>query len=197
MQSIWFSMNGLLNDVISNIVSSSKPCSKFLENDGISSRFFLLRNFDNKKLISFKDVKTLRNNVPSSGLAITIVKNLDEYHYIICNYIPTLNDNNFFKIKFQKIRILIFLFFNALSTILLDVTNQDTLNKWLEESNSLLMETSELILNFRDTLNNNDLKNSNEDLNQKIKLKKDYFNYFKIDEEKIDKALYSIYGIEI
>ncbi|MBA3749459.1 MAG: hypothetical protein H0X03_00905 [Nitrosopumilus sp.] len=191
-------MNGLLNDVISTIVLSSKPCSKFLENDGIASSFFLLRNYDNKKLISFKDVKTLRKNIPSSGLAITLVKNLDEYHFIICNYVPTLKDNNFFKIKFQKIRILIFLFFNTLSKILLDVTiDQDALNNWIKESNSLLMETSELILNFRESLNNNDLKNLNEDLNQIGKLKKDYFSYFKMDEEKIDRSLYSIYGIEV
>ena len=81
---------------------SSEPCSKFLENDGISSRVFLLRGFDNKKIINFKDVKTLRNNIPSSGLAITVVKNFDEYQYIICGYIPKLNDNNFFKIKFSK-----------------------------------------------------------------------------------------------
>jgi hypothetical protein len=188
--------SSLLNDIISNVVLSSKPCSKFLENDGISSRFFLLRNFDNKKLISFKDINTLRNNVPSSGLAITIVKNLDEYNYIICNYVPKLNDNNFFKIKFQKIRILIFLFYNTLSKILLDVIDQDILNNWIKESNSLLMETSELILDFRETLNNDKL-NSKEDLNQKVKLKKDYFNYFEMNEEKIDESLYSIYGIEI
>jgi hypothetical protein len=71
-------MNALIDDVISNVVLSPKPCSRLLENDGISTRFFLLRDFDNKKkLIYFKDVTVMRSNVPKAGLAITIVKNID------------------------------------------------------------------------------------------------------------------------
>lgn len=190
-------MNNLIDDVISNVVLSSKTCSKFLENDGISTRFFLLRNFDNKKLINFKDVKTLRDKIPSAGLAITIVKNFDEYQFIICDYVPKLNDNNFYKIKFQKIRILVFLFFNSLSRILLEVKGLDILDEWIKEANSLLIETSQIILDYRESEKNNNIKslNSKEILNQNVKLKKDYFNYFDMKEDKIDALLYSIYGI--
>ena len=46
-----------------------------------------------------------------AGLALTLVKNFDEYQYIICNYVPQLSDNNIYKIKFQKVRILVFLFY--------------------------------------------------------------------------------------
>jgi hypothetical protein len=192
-------MDSLINDILSNVVLSSKSCSKFLENDGISSRIFLLRGFDNKKIINFKDVKTLRNNIPSSGLAITIVKNFDEYQYIICNYIPKLNDNNLFKIKFQKIRILIFLFFYSFSKILVDITGHPALDKWIREANSLLVETSQIILDYRESIKNGDANslNSNQILNQNDKLKKDYFNYFEMSEDKIDKILYSIYSINI
>ena len=192
-------MKSLIDDIISNVVLSSKTCSKFLENDGISSRVFLLRSFDNNKLIYFKDVKTLRNKIPSLGLAITIVKNFDEYQYIICDYIPKLNDNNFYKIKFQKIRILIFLFFKRLSKILIDNIDRDILPEWVKESNSLLIETSQIILDYRENLRNNDDRgsNSNEILLKNDKLKKDYFNYFDINEEKIDEVLYSIYDIKI
>jgi hypothetical protein len=192
-------MDSLINDILSNVVLSSKSCSKFLENDGISSRIFLLRGFDNKKIINFKDVKTLRNNIPSSGLAITIVKNFDEYQYIICNYIPKLNDNNLFKIKFQKIRILIFLFFYSFSKILVDITGPPALDEWIREANSLLVETSQIILDYRESIKNGDANslNSNQILNQNDKLKKDYFNYFEMSEDKIDKILYSIYSINI
>lgn len=192
-------MSSLIDDIISNVVLSSKSCSKFLENDGISSRIFLLRGFDNKKIINFKDVKTLRNNIPSSGLAITIVKNFDEYQYIICNYIPKLNDNNFFKIKFQKIRILIFLFFYSFSKILVDITSPSALDGWIREANSLLVETSQIILDYRESIKNGDANslNSYQILNQNDKLKKDYFNYFEMSEDKIDKILYSIYSINI
>jgi hypothetical protein len=189
-------MNSLIDDIFSNVVLSSKSCSKLLENDGISSRIFLLRGFDNKKIINFKDVKTLRNKIPSSGLAITIVKNFDEYQYIICNYIPKLNDNNFFKIKFQKIRILIFLFFYSFSKIIVD-KGPYTIDEWIKEANSLLMETSQIILDYRESIKNADSPslNSTQILNQNDKLKKDYFNYFEMSEDKIDKILYSIYGI--
>ncbi len=192
-------MNFLINDVISNVVLSSKPCFRFLENDGISTRFFLLRDFDNKKkLIYFKDVMVLRNNVPKAGIAITIVKNFDEYQHIICNFVPKLNDNNFYKIKFQKIRILIYLFFHSFSKILIEANDQNVLDGWIKESNSLLKETSELILDYRESTNNSDnssLESLNKILNQKVKLKQDYFNYFDMSEEKIDRTLYSIYGI--
>ncbi|HEY0579732.1 MAG TPA: hypothetical protein VGC75_03395 [Candidatus Nitrosocosmicus sp.] len=197
-------MNSLINDVISNVVLSSKTCCKFLENDGISTRVFLLKSFDNKKLINYKDVKILRNKIPSVGLAITIVKNFDEYQYILCDYVPKLNDNNFYKIKFQKIRILIFLFFKSLSTFLTENMDNNILIEWIREANFLLMETSQIILDYRETLRNSDGKstitNSTitiDTLPKNDKLKRDYFNYFGTNEEKIDEILYSIYGIKI
>jgi hypothetical protein len=195
-------MNSLLDDVISNVVLSSKTCNRYLESDGISSRVFLLKSFDNKKLINYKDVKILRNKIPSVGVAITIVKNFDEYQYILCDYVPKLNDNNFYKIKFQKIRILIFLFFKRLSTFLIENVDNHILTEWIREANSLLMETSQIILDYRETLRNSDGKSTSSatasnTLPKNDKLKRDYFNYFGSSEEKIDELLYSIYGIKI
>jgi hypothetical protein len=195
-------MNSLLDDVISNVVLSSKTCNRYLESDGISSRVFLLKSFDNKKLINYKDVKILRNKIPSVGVAITIVKNFDEYQYILCDYVPKLNDNNFYKIKFQKIRILIFLFFKSLSTFLIENRDNNILTEWIREANSLLMETSQIILDYRETLRNSDDKSTSSatainTLPKNDKLKRDYFNYFGSSEEKIDELLYSIYGIKI
>jgi hypothetical protein len=195
-------MNSLIDDVISNVVLSSRTCNRYLESDGISSRVFLLKSFDNKKLINYKDVKILRNKIPSVGVAITIVKNFDEYQYILCDYVPKLNDNNFYKIKFQKIRILIFLFFKSLSTFLIENRDNNILTEWIREANSLLMETSQIILDYRETLRNSDDKSTSSatainTLHKNDKLKRDYFNYFGSSEEKIDELLYSIYGIKI
>ena len=67
-------MNSLIDDVISNVVLSSKTCNRYLESDGISSRVFLLKSFDNKKLINYKDVKILRNKIPSVGVAYNYSK---------------------------------------------------------------------------------------------------------------------------
>ncbi len=188
-----------LNDVVSNVVLSSKSCSRYLENDGISTRLLLLKGFDNKKLISYTDVKKLKNVIPSAGLALTIVKNFDEYQYIICNYVPKLKDNNFFKIKFQKIRILVFLFFYDLSSIFAETQDPQILERWIKESNKLLMETSQIILDYREALKDENFKsnfNSHIIVNKNDKLKQDYFAYFNTDENKVDRILYSIYGIE-
>ena len=188
-----------LNDVISNVVLSSKSCSRYLENDGISTRLLLLRGFDNEKLISYTDVKKLKNVIPSAGLALTIVKNFDEYQYIICNYVPKLKDNNFFKIKFQKIRILVFLFFYDLSSIFTETQDPQILEHWIKESNKLLMETSQIILDYRESLKDENFKsnfNSPVIVNKNDKLKQDYFAYFNTNEDKVDRILYSIYGIE-
>jgi hypothetical protein len=189
--------NRLIDEVISNVVLSSAPCSKLLESDGISSRIFTLKNLNNKKLISFKDVRLLRNNVPSSGIAINITKNLDEYLYIICKYVPNINDSNSFKIKFQKIRILVYLFFDRLSKIFSDAVDRDDLNGWIKESNLLLMESSELVLEYRDSLKDEKNAKSIEGSDQNVKLKRDYFNYFGMNEKDLDNALYSIYGVSI
>src|SRR5919112_1736961 len=137
-------MSVLLNEVISNVLLYSQGCSKFLEYDGISSRTFSLKGFENKKLIYIKDVKTLKNKVPMSGLALTLVKNFDEYQYIICNYIPNLSDDNVYKIKFQKIRILVFLFFYTISKIVSEAIESSGLDIWIKEANSLLIEISQI-----------------------------------------------------
>jgi hypothetical protein len=190
-------MSVLLNEVVSNVLLYSQGCSKFLEYDGISSRTFSLKGFGNVKLIYFKDVKTLKNKVPMAGLALTLVKNFDEYQYIICNYVPQLSDNDTYKIKFQKVRILVFLFFYALSKIVSEYIEANVLDKWIKEANSFLIEISQIILDYRGSLKKNDNKNSKikDVYDKEYKLKRDYYQYFNITEEKVEKMIFSIYGI--
>jgi len=187
----------LLNEIVSNVLLYSQGCSKFLEYDGISSRTFSLKGFGNVNLIYFKDVKTLKNKVPMLGLALTLVKNFDEYQYIICNYVRQLSDNNIYKIKFQKVRILVFLFYFALSKIMSESIEISVLDKWVKEANSFLIEISKIVLDYRESLKKSDNKNLkiNDVSDKEYKLKRDYYQYFNIDEEMVEKLIFSIYGI--
>ncbi len=92
---------------------------------------------------------------------------------------------------------MIHLFFNGLSKIISDDFNPASLNEWIRESNALLIETSDLVLEYRDYLKGEKDILSIGDFNQKVKLKQDYFNYFDTKEENMDNKLYSIYGIEV
>jgi hypothetical protein len=190
-------MSVLLNEVVSNVLLYSQGCSKFLEYDGISSRTFSLKGFGNVNLIYFKDVKTLKNKVPMAGLALTLVKNFDEYQYIICNYVPQLSDNNIYKIKFQKVRILVFLFYFALSKIMSESIEISVLDKWVKEGNSFLIEISKIVLDYRESLKKSDNKNLiiNDVSDKEYKLKRDYYQYFNIDEGMVEKMIFSIYDI--
>src|SRR6476619_4386285 len=190
-------MSVLLNEVVSNVLLYSQGCSKFLEYDGISSRTFSLKGFGNVSLIYFKDVKTLKNKIPMLVLVLTFVKNFDEYQYIICNYVPQLSDNNIYKIKFQKARILVFLFYFALSKIMSESIEISVLDKWVKEANSFLIEISKIVLDYRESLkksNNENLK-INDASDREYKLKRDYYQYFNIDEGMVEKLIFSIYGI--
>lgn len=194
-----FNLSTLVERVISDILLSSKPCRKVLEFDGISSKNFLLRDYDNKVLVNCKDAKTLKNQIPMIGISFTIIKNLDEYQFIICNYIPGISDTNVFKIKFQKIRILIFLFMCKLTKIMMELDkNAHLLDELNALGRSLVLEVSELVLEYRESLNNTSLAVSSKmtDYIQKINLKRDYFENFQLNEKKINDRLFSIYGIE-
>jgi hypothetical protein len=204
-------LDNLANNIFSTVVLSAKPCNRYLENDGISSRLFLLKDYNNKNiLIKSNDVNKLKNDLPLMGKSFTIIKNLDHYQFIMCDYIPELNDSSYFKIKFQKIRILIHLFFINLSKICSKISkgSSSKLEQWNTTANNLLIETSEIILEYRESQNNSksggigndgiEQKNIDSGLfTQKIKLNKDYFDYFGIEEKSIDNLLLSTYGIRL
>ncbi len=204
-------MDNLAYNVFSTLVLSAKPCNRYLENDGISSRLFLLKDYYNKNiLIKSNDANKLKSDVPTMGKSFTIVKNLDHYQFIICNYIPELNDGSHFKIKFQKMRILIHLFFIDLSKVLSKINKgtSSKLEQWNMEANNLLIETSEIILEYRESQSNPKSGGIGDDgigpgninpgiFTQKIKLNKDYFDYFGIEEKSIDNLLLSTYGIRL
>lgn len=217
-----------LYSYISKTILSSTPCKKFLEFDGISTNNLVIKDQLGKLLLNCKNVTALKNNIKGLGVSFTIIKNLDEYHFLICNYIPKLNDQDVFKIKFQKIRLLFFLFLDKFVNVLLNSQgNYSSLNELNKIGNSLVLEISELNLQYReltsstanpspssrsavglvavdastgDSSNEDNKDRANLKINrknkEKINLKKDYFVYFDLDEEQINRILFSIYGLE-
>ncbi|WP_148687027.1 hypothetical protein [Candidatus Nitrosocosmicus hydrocola] len=193
-------MSQSFNILVSKIILSSKPCNKLLEYDGIGSNRLVLREQTGKLMLNCKNVPALKEKISGLGISITIIKNLDEYQFLICKYIPNLSDQNVFKLKFQKIRLLIFLFVNRFTSALLETRDQISsklidLNK---SGNGILKETSELIQVFRDTSSAKKFNIDNsKNLEDQINLQKDHFISFDHDESEVNKILFSIYGFNL
>lgn len=185
---------------VSKIIVSSGPCRKLLEYDGIGSNRLVVREQTGKLMLSCKNVPALKDKISGLGISITLIKNLDEYQFLICKFIPNLSDQNTFKFKFQKIRLLIFLFAYKFTNILIENKGQiykslGTLNR---SGNGILQETSELLQVFREaTVVESFNINTSENIETQINLKMDHFIHFDHTESEINKILLSIYGFNL
>ena len=192
------SLTESMHSLISKYVISPVSCKKFLASDGISSNNLLLKDQTGKVLLNCKNVNALKGKIDGIGISFAITKNLDEYQFLLCNYIPVLPDHDVFKLKFQKMRLLITMFINKLVDVLLqpNIRAKDLidLNK---HGNAILLEVSELTHEYRERDKDDTVKYV---LNQKnmdtINLKMDYFIKFNATEIQINKILLSIYGYE-
>ena len=184
---------------ISKSVISSASCKKFLASDGISSSNLLLKDQSGKVLLSCKNVNALKGKIDGIGVSFAITKNLDEYQFLICKYIPTLPDHNVFKLKFQKVRLLIIMFINKMVDVLLQPKiNSKVLADLNKHGNAILLEVSELTHEFRERDTDDSVKYilNKENMNI-INLKMDYFIHFDATEIQINRILLSIYGYDI
>ena len=184
---------------ISKSVISSASCKKFLASDGISSSNLLLKDQSGKVLLSCKNVNALKGKIDGIGVSFAITKNLDEYQFLICKYIPTLPDHNIFKLKFQKVRLLIIMFINKMVDVLLQPKiNSKVLADLNKHGNAILLEVSELTHEFRERDTDDSVKYilNKENMNI-INLKMDYFIQFDTTEIQINRILLSIYGYDI
>ena len=184
---------------ISKSVISSTSCKKFLASDGISSSSLLLKDQSGKVLLSCKNVNALKGKIDGIGVSFAITKNLDEYQFLICKYIPTLPDHNVFKLKFQKVRLLIIMFINKMVDVLLQPKiNSKVLADLNKHGNAILLEVSELTHEFRERDTDDSVKYilNKENMNI-INLKMDYFIQFDATEIQINRILLSIYGYDI
>ena len=122
-----------------------------MASDGISSNNLLLKDQTGKVLLNCKNVNVLKGKIDGVGVSFAITKNLDEYQFLICKYIPALPDHNVFKLKFQKMRLLITMFINKMVDVLLQSRiNSKALADLNKHGNAILLEVSELTHEFRE-----------------------------------------------
>jgi hypothetical protein len=193
------SLTESMHSFISKSVISSTPCKKFLTFDGISSNNLLLKDQKGKVLLNCKNVNTLKGKIDGVGISFAITKNLDEYQFLLCKYIPILPDHDVFKLKFQKMRLLIIMFINKMVDVLLQPKiNSKDLADLNKHGNAILLEVSELTHEYRERDKDDSVKYI---LNKKnmdiLNLKMDYFIKFDATEIQINRILLSIYGYDI
>ncbi len=193
------SLTESMHSLVSKSVISSTACKKFLASDGISSNNLLLKDQSGKVLLNCKNVNALKGKIDGIGVSFAITKNLDEYQFLICKYIPTLPDHDVFKLKFQKIRLLIILFINRMVDVLLQPKiNSKVLTELNKHGNAILLEVSELTQEYRERDKDDSVTYSFSNKNtDKINLKMDYFIQFDATEIQINRILLSIYGFDI
>ena len=193
------SLTESMHSFISKSVISSTTCKKYLASDGISSNNLLLKDQTGKVLLNCKNVNVLKGKIDGIGVSFAITKNLDEYQFLICKYIPALPDHDMFKLKFQKMRLLITMFINKMVDVLLQSKiNSKALADLNKHGNAILLEVSELTHEFRESDKDDRVKYLiNEENMDMLNLKMDYFIQFGATEIQINRILFSIYGYDI
>ena len=158
-----------------------------------------LKDQTGKVLLNCKNVNALKGKIDGIGVSFAITKNLDEYQFLICKYIPALPDHDIFKLKFQKMRLLITMFINKMVDVLLQPKiNSKALADLNKHGNAILLEVSELTHEFRERDKDDRVKYLlNEENMDMINLKMDYFIQFGATEIQINRILLSIYGYDI
>ena len=96
------SLTESMHSFISKSVISSTTCKKYLASDGISSNNLLLKDQTGKVLLNCKNVNVLKGKIDGIGVSFAITKNLDEYQFLICKYIPALPDHDIVQDKISK-----------------------------------------------------------------------------------------------
>jgi hypothetical protein len=170
----------VLNTIVSRLLLGSN-CNKLLAGDGITSSHLNIEGmhgiFDPVSI----DVRQVRKDISAIGETSSTAKNLDEYQFLICSFVPSLPDSNLSKLLLQKYRIAIIASFAKLSTILKEI-RPDTLAQWNKHAKLLLEETSDAYVKSK----------SNSKL--QLTIHKEVFAFFGVPEDTIDAALKAIYG---
>jgi hypothetical protein len=179
-------LSSLLNSIISLQLSSSS-CSKLLSGDGITTSDLTIKGVHGIFGSVSIDARSIRKSVPAIGDVASAAKNLDEYQFLICSLVPSLQDSNPSKMELQKYRVAIIAAFAKLvPLLLLKNMRQDELVQWSKHAKALLEETSDTYLKAN---------SSNSKL--QIASHKDAFEYFEIPEDRVQVALRAFYDYDV
>jgi hypothetical protein len=170
----------MLNVIVSRLLTNS-GCNKILARDGIATSELSIKGVHNIFDSISVDVRRIRKDIPAIGETASAAKNLDEYQFLICSFIPWLPDSNPFKLQLQKYRIVIVASFVKLATILKEI-RPDTLTQWNKYAKLLLEETSNVYVNAKSNTN------------LEITSHREVFEFFGVPGDKIDAVLRDMYG---
>jgi hypothetical protein len=158
----------------------SAKCRKFLAGDGVATPDFTLASLAGVfEGVSF-DARAAKKQTPALGEAFGIAKNLDEYQHRICNLVPSLADSDPSKIQLQKYRVGIIACFAKLASLV----RTGDVAEWSRHARLLLEEASNAYVAVGSG-------------------QKPYaasvtaaFLFFGLQENALDRALASMYGLE-
>ena len=111
-------MVNLYQIIINKYIINDIKCHKLLSKDGITTQDLIIDKVEGLFEGIQVNTKSQRSLLPGIGIASGIVKNLDEYQYIICSEIRSIPDTNAYKKELQKSRIAIITSFAKLIPIL-------------------------------------------------------------------------------
>ncbi len=168
------------NNIIQYVLSNYRN-KRFIVEDGINTSRLIIDKINGifeKNIFEPSDIKKIN---PNFAKTISIIKNLDEYQYLLGQAIPELDDNNLFKLDLLKSRIYIF-YVTSIIVYYLKNSQFEKIVEWNQYANTLLEKISDFYVDF-----------TNNDLNRKL----DFGNiskHFCIDEDFINNTLNSCYN---
>ncbi len=154
---------------------------KLLIEDGITTNKLIIDRFDNIFEKSIFQISNIKKINPEVGKAVSIIKNIDEYQYILGEIIPELGDDNLFKLDMQKSRVYIF----CMMQLVIDYLKKNQFQKvveWNKYTSDMLEEISDFYVDY-----------AKNEFNKKLNFAK-ISKYFGIDEDFIDQTLKNYYN---
>ena len=168
--------------IMEKYIVNDPKCGKLLSRDGVTTQDLAIEKVNG--IMEGLWINSLaKKALPGLVRACGILKNLDDYQYIICSEIRSIPDSSPYKKVLQKYRITIvaaFAKFVGIAHARVEVDMQE----WIHFAHLLLEITSDTVAKAR--LENEYLGLSNDS-------SKSIFDYFDIPENEIDYFLERIY----
>ena len=182
---LYLLMVNVYQAIINKYIINDVKCHKLLSKDGIRTQDLIIDKVEGLFEGIWINTKSQRVILPSIGNAAGIMRNLDEYQYIVCSEIRFISDINSYKKELQKYRITIIASFAKVIPILQSRSDED-LKKWNYFAQILLTQISETRVKSKlNSTKYNDKTNNN--------LMRSMFDYFNMPEKELDDILQRVY----
>lgn len=176
-------MMRLYRAIIDRYVINDVKCCKLLFKDGITTQELVIEKVEGIIKGVWIDVRVQKPLVPGLGSACGILKNLDQYQYIVCSEIRSIPDSNPYKKDLQKYRITIIAAF-AKFVMIIHSRAEIVLREWIRFAQLLLEFISDTLARAR--LGHSYVESNNNSSSS-------MFDYFGIPEKEVEYLLQEIY----